>query len=148
MLSSPLHDLYALLFIQLPPGESKTSTLYRLKFLILKNLAAIAKEKGDVAASISAYTEVCQVVFKGVFVFLFFLFSLTLCHQFLVCSGLFYLEGCSVGQEGPYSLVSASSGSILTGGPAIGQDSSGAGKEPFASCSLAGSLYMCVCQSV
>lgn len=50
-----------ILLIQLDPpveGTGQFSTLHRLKFLILKNLASIAKEKDDTAMAVTAYVEV------------------------------------------------------------------------------------------
>lgn len=35
-----------------------SSTILRLKFLIYKNVASIAKEQGDISAAIDAYIEV------------------------------------------------------------------------------------------
>ena len=56
-----------------------TNTLYRVKFLILKNLASIAKERDDVPLAISAYLEVkCASGLTpgcSLLVFLLFLFE-------------------------------------------------------------------------
>lgn len=38
-----------------------SSTILRLKFLIYKNVASIAKEEGDLSAAIDAYIEVTGV---------------------------------------------------------------------------------------
>lgn len=37
---------------------AQTSTITRLKYLIYKNLASIAKEQGDYSAAVDAYIEV------------------------------------------------------------------------------------------
>ncbi len=39
-------------------GSVKTSTILRLKYLIYKNLATIAKETGDLSAAVDAYIQV------------------------------------------------------------------------------------------
>lgn len=36
------------------------STILRLKFLIYKNIASIAREEGDLSAAADAYIEVCM----------------------------------------------------------------------------------------
>jgi len=38
-------------------GDIKTNTILKLKYLIYKNLAAIAREEGDLAAAMDAYIE-------------------------------------------------------------------------------------------
>ena len=40
-------------------AAAQTSTITRLKYLIYKNLASIAKEQGDYSAAVDAYIEVC-----------------------------------------------------------------------------------------
>ena len=39
-------------------ATAQDSTIVRLKYLILKNLASIAKEQGDYSAAVDAYIEV------------------------------------------------------------------------------------------
>ena len=39
-------------------GDIRTNTILKLKYLIYKNLAAIAKEEGDLSAALDAYIEV------------------------------------------------------------------------------------------
>lgn len=41
---------------------AQTSTITRLKYLIYKNLASIAKEQGDYSAAVDAYIEVIMLV--------------------------------------------------------------------------------------
>ncbi len=40
-------------------GASHHTTLSKLKYLVLKNIAAIAREQGDLSAALDAYIEVC-----------------------------------------------------------------------------------------
>ena len=43
-------------------GDVRTNTILKLKYLIYKNLAAIAREEGDLSAAMDAYIEVRQKV--------------------------------------------------------------------------------------
>lgn len=40
-------------------GASQHTTLSKLKYLVLKNIAVIARELGDLSAALDAYIEVC-----------------------------------------------------------------------------------------
>ena len=40
-------------------GASQNNTLSKLKYLVYKNMAAIARERGDLSAAVDAYIEVC-----------------------------------------------------------------------------------------
>lgn len=46
-------------------GDIKTNTILKLKYLIYKNLAAIAREEGDLAAAMDAYIEVRGEVYDS-----------------------------------------------------------------------------------
>ena len=39
-------------------GASQNTTLSKLKYLVYKNIAAIARERGDLSAAVDAYIEV------------------------------------------------------------------------------------------
>ena len=39
-------------------GASQNTTLSKLKYLVYKNMAAIARERGDLSAAVDAYIEV------------------------------------------------------------------------------------------
>lgn len=44
-------------------GSVNTSTILRLKYLIYKNLATIARETGDLSAAVDAYIQVHVTLF-------------------------------------------------------------------------------------
>ncbi len=54
-----LRIVYVIVNFQIgPSSDAMANTLYRVKFLILKNIASIAKDKDEVPRAISAYLEV------------------------------------------------------------------------------------------
>ncbi len=45
-------------------GASQHTTLSKLKYLVYKNMAAIAREQGDLSAAVDSYIEVGEGLFK------------------------------------------------------------------------------------